>query len=78
MKIVVTGQVGIDKKDFLDRVAKIADQQGFGLKTYNVGDMMYDEAPDVSKGKILDLPLSRLENLRRSVFKGTSNYLTIY
>ncbi|MCK5114595.1 MAG: AAA family ATPase [Phycisphaerae bacterium] len=69
MKVVVTGQVGVDKKEFLARVEKIANQQGFGLKTYNVGNMMYGEAPDVSKGKILDLPLSRLENLRRSVFK---------
>ena len=69
MKIVVTGQVGIDKKEFIGRVAKIANQQGFNLKTYNVGDMMYTEAPDIARGKILDLPLSRLENLRRSVFK---------
>ncbi len=30
---------------------------------------MYAEAPDVARGKILDLPLGRLENLRRSVFK---------
>ncbi|MCD4823572.1 MAG: AAA family ATPase [Phycisphaerae bacterium] len=69
MKVVVTGQVGLDKKEFLDRVAEIAAEQGHRLKTFHVGDMMYREAPDVARGKILDLPLSRLENLRRSVFK---------
>ncbi len=31
--------------------------------------MMYAEAPDVGSGRILDLPLSRLQSLRRSVFK---------
>jgi adenylate kinase len=35
----------------------------------NVGDMMYDEAPDITPGKILDIPLKRLHSLRRSVFK---------
>ena len=69
MKIVVTGQVGIDKKEFLQRVERIAAGWGCALKTFHVGDMMYDEAPDVARGKILDLPLSRLENLRRSIFK---------
>jgi adenylate kinase len=69
MKVVVTGQVGLDKKEFLDNVADLARQQGHDIKTFHVGDMMYREAPDVAKGKILDLPLGRLESLRRSVFK---------
>jgi adenylate kinase len=69
MKTVVTGQVGLDKKSFLNRVAEIAAEQGRRLTTFHVGDMMYAEAPDVAKGKILDLPIGRLESLRRSVFK---------
>ena len=69
MKTVVTGQVGLDKKEFLDRVSQIAKSQGYDLNIFHVGDMMYAEAPDVAKGKILDLPITRLENLRRSVFK---------
>ncbi|MBN1942902.1 MAG: AAA family ATPase [Phycisphaerae bacterium] len=69
MKVVVTGQVGLDKKPFLQRVAALAKQEGFDLTLFHVGDMMYAEAPDVAAGKILDLPLGRLENLRRSVFK---------
>ena len=36
---------------------------------FNVGDMMYQESPDVRKGRILDLPLSRLQTLRRAAFK---------
>jgi adenylate kinase len=69
MKVVVTGQVGLDKKSFLARVQQIAQAQGFDFDLYHVGDMMYTEAPDVARGKILDLPLTRLDNLRRSVFK---------
>jgi adenylate kinase len=69
MKVVVTGQVGLDKKEFLQRVVAMAREEGQSLPLFNVGDMMYAEAPDVAPGKILDLPLARLENLRRSVFK---------
>jgi len=69
MRIVVTGQVGLDKRPFLDRVEQIARDQGFELTTCHVGRRMYAEAPDVAAGRILDLPLSRLDGLRRSVFK---------
>ena len=69
MRIVVTGQVGLDKKLFLQRVVQCAAAEGCRLDLCNVGDLMYAEAPDVARGRILDLPLSRLNSLRRSVFK---------
>jgi len=69
MRAVITGQVGLDKKAFLRRAAEIAAGEGTPLEICNIGDMMYAEAPDVAPGKILDLPLSRLNALRRSVFK---------
>ena len=69
MRVVVTGQVGIDKKAFLERVAALAEQMDRPLTLCNVGERMYAEAPDVPAGRILDLPLSRLNALRRSVFK---------
>ncbi|MFW6133234.1 MAG: hypothetical protein ACOC8F_05000 [Planctomycetota bacterium] len=69
MRVVVTGQVGMDKKPFLARAAELAREQGRELSVFNVGERMYAEAPDVAGGKILDLPLSRLRSLRRSVFK---------
>ncbi|MBI5724898.1 MAG: AAA family ATPase [Planctomycetes bacterium] len=69
MKVVVTGQVGLDKKSFLQRAAELVCGNGSQYALCNIGDMMYAEAPDVPAGKILDLPLSRLNNLRRSVFK---------
>jgi len=69
MRAVVTGQVCLDKKPFLHRVAQAMRKQGREVSVYDIGDMMYAEAPDVAGGRILDLPLSRLQSLRRSVFK---------
>jgi len=69
MRVIVTGQVGMDKKPYLDRVAKLAGQRGERVTVYHLGDLMYAEAPDVKPGRILDLPLSRLQSLRRSAFK---------
>ncbi|MCP3905492.1 MAG: AAA family ATPase [Planctomycetes bacterium] len=69
MRAVVTGQIGIDKKPYLNSVAELAAEQGSRIDVYHVGNMMYGEAPDVRPGRILDLPLSRLDSLRRSAFK---------
>jgi adenylate kinase len=68
-RVVVTGQVGIDKKAFLEQVVEQARQNGHDLHLCNIGDMMYREAPDVAPGRILDLPISRLDALRRAVFR---------
>ena len=69
MRALVTGQIGLDKKAFLDQVQKIARMNGEDLQIYHIGDMMYREAPDVKAGRILDLPLARLNSLRRAVFR---------
>jgi len=68
MRVVVTGQVGMDKKAFLDRAVRSA-PPGEPVEVFHVGQRMYAEAPDVAAGRILDLPLGRLNALRRSVFK---------
>lgn len=68
-RVVVSGQVGVDKKPFLDKVSRLALARGQHVKLYHIGDMMYAEAPDVRPGRILDLPLARLNSLRRAVFK---------
>ncbi|MEE9294517.1 MAG: hypothetical protein V3W34_06115, partial [Phycisphaerae bacterium] len=69
VRVVVTGQVGLDKKAFLERVAEIGRERGHEIELFHVGDRMYAEAPDVVPGRILDLPKKRLDQLRRSVFK---------
>jgi adenylate kinase len=68
-RVVVTGQVGVDKTPFLQQVVGLAAEHGHEVRLCNVGEMMYAEAPDVVPGRILDLPLGRLNSLRRAVFK---------
>lgn len=73
MIIVVTGVVGIDKKSYLQDVCEYAAKFGKDILLCNVGDMMYDEAPDIPAGRILDISLQRLHSLRRSVTKDIIN-----
>lgn len=69
MRAIVTGQIGMDKKPYLDAAARFAGQQGEAIGVYHIGDLMYREGTDVRPGRILDLPLSRLNSLRRAAFK---------
>ncbi len=68
MRAIVTGQVGMDKKPYLEAVAEHAGP-GARIELFHVGNMMYAESPDIRAKRILDLPLSRLNSLRRAVFK---------
>jgi adenylate kinase len=76
MRAVVTGQIGMDKKPYLEAVTDLAGQRGGNLRLFHLGDMMYAEAPDVRPGRILDLPLSRLTALRRAAFRDIINETT--
>jgi adenylate kinase len=69
MIVVVTGMVGVDKKSYLQKVCQFAAERGKDVLLCNVGEEMYAEAPDIPAGKILDIPMKRLNSLRRSVFK---------
>ena len=69
MRAIVTGQVGVDKGPYLQAVQEMAQNRGIDLQVCNVGRMMYAEAPDVPPGRILNLPITRLNALRRAVFK---------
>lgn len=69
VRAVVTGQVGLDKADFLTRVVEFAADIGEQVELFNVGERMCAEAPDIDPKRILDLPRQRLTALRRSVFK---------
>jgi adenylate kinase len=69
MKAIITGQVGLDKTPYLEEVVAIAHKAGQAVHLANIGQKMYAEAPDVAPGRILDLPLSRLRDLRRGAFR---------
>src|SRR5271170_7949277 len=69
MRAFITGQVGVDKGPYLDQVTALAKENKLDLAVCHVGQMMYKEAPDVPAGRILNLPITRLNSLRRAVFK---------
>ena len=69
IRLIATGQVGLDKGPFLEQVVEIARLNGHEVELFNVGVLMCAEAPDVVPRRILDLPKQRLTALRRSVFK---------
>ena len=69
IRVVVTGQVGLDKQPLLEEVVKLAADNGHDVHLFNIGERMYAEAPDVVHPRILDMPRQRLSALRRSVFK---------
>ena len=69
MRVIVTGQVGMDKAEYLEDVCAMARAHGHDVDVHHVGSRMYEEAGDIPKGRILDLPISRLTALRRSVMK---------
>lgn len=69
MRAVITGQVGVDKSPYLEALEAQAVRRGIDLAVCHVGKMMYAEAPDVPPGRILNLPITRLNALRRAVFK---------
>ena len=69
MRAVVTGQVGVDKGPYLEALKLEARRRGIDVEVCHVGQMMYAEAPDVPAGRILNLPITRLNALRRAVFK---------
>ncbi|MFO0826950.1 MAG: AAA family ATPase [Phycisphaerales bacterium] len=76
MRAVVTGQIGVDKKPYLNAVVDVGGERGERIEIFHLGDLMYREAPDVRPGRILDLPLSRLTTLRRSSFRDVISLTT--
>ncbi len=50
MRAIVTGQIGMHKKPYLDAVADLAGQRGDHIETFHIGNLMYAEAPDIRAG----------------------------
>ena len=75
MRAIVTGQIGVDKKPYLKAVKDAAELRGEPLELFNLGDMMYREAPDVRPGRILDLPISRQTMPERPVSIGDGSWI---
>jgi hypothetical protein len=69
MRAIVTGQVGMDKKPYLNAVARIAGQQGETIPNFHVGDMMYARPGRAAGSHPRPAPLAAQLSLRRAAFK---------
>jgi adenylate kinase/nucleoside 2-deoxyribosyltransferase len=69
MRLLITGLSGLRKKVPLEAVTTHLRDEGYDITLLNVGDMMYQESPGIAHGRILDLPLTQLRQLRRTVFR---------
>ena len=66
-KVLFTGQSGTAKGHLIDRLAALSKRRGRSVQTFHVGDLMYKRASS-KPGKILNLPLDKVENIRHEVF----------
>ena len=78
MRVLFTGQTGIDKKAQLQALSEFCAQKGRSIQAiFNIGDIMYAESRRsglrLAEGKILDLPLAQLGALRRSALNVVRN-----
>jgi hypothetical protein len=69
MICVCNGQSGLQKTEYLEQVCAEAKASGHEVKVFNIGELMYRAArPSVPRGKILSLPLDKLNLLVERVF----------
>ena len=78
MRVLFTGQTGIDKKGHLQALKELCALGGKTIDAvFSVGDIMYEESQKAGRplkeGKILDLPQADLAVLRRSAFNRISS-----
>jgi len=82
IRIFFTGQTGLDKSEYLERVIKICeDKYDDEVILFNMGNLMYEEVKkmggQIEEGKILNLSILRLKCLRRSVTKDIKHYCDV-
>jgi len=68
MRAFVSGQIGVDKGAYLNKVQETARANGVDLVVCHLGEIMYARPP-TSPRRILNLPITRLNTLRRAAFK---------
>ena len=72
---VVTGQMGLRKKELVESLIGKAKDKGLQARAFHIGDMMYREDPKITPRKILDLDLPDLRRLRRSCLREIDRHI---
>jgi len=63
MRVICSGQSGLNKQGYLEKVIQFCEAKGKKVNLYNIGDLMYGLDKKIPKGKILNLPYHELDKL---------------
>ena len=70
MRLLITGQVGLNKSLYLEGVKTLAEKNSTSIIIRTTGEMMVDNCePKIDEKTILNLPKPQLDQLRRFVWK---------
>lgn len=76
MVVLVFGQIGLRKKQFLEKVKEVAVSCGKRVEVHHVGSKMYACDPTIRPGRILEKSLSQLTHIRARVVDGIANSIS--
>jgi adenylate kinase len=68
VKTILFGQIGLRKKRVVEELERFATAKGKHLKTFHVGQMMYESDDSIKRGHILQKDPSELKNIRARVW----------
>lgn len=69
MKILITGQSGLETKSYLKNFKSYAKKKGEELELVSIGDLMYKEDPSIPRRRMLNIEIGRRNQIRRSAFE---------
>ena len=70
MRVLLTGQVGLEKSEYLQHASELAKQQGKSLDFVSLGPLIIENyAGRISEGAVLNLPKVLLDTLRQAAWK---------
>ncbi len=74
LKVIFTGQSGLAKRSLLAELQNYAEASGQQVRVFSIGEMMY-EISEAQPGRILNLPLDKLELKRAQVFQQVQEFI---
>ena len=77
MRVLLTGQVGLDKSAYLEKAVDLAERQNWKLRYETIGErMIRDYVGKLDDTTILNLPKMWLDQLRQTAWKQLVGGLT--
>lgn len=69
MKILFTGQPGLNKKPYIEKIVKACTQHNKKVKIFHIGELIYKKESSVLPGRILNLPRKQQFLLTENIYQ---------